>query len=152
MNNIQIGVAIIFISVFSWFFYYLQSLEQIGCECALDNKRIILMFCIATIIIGRIIAIFTEAPVPLEVIVSIVGVVFIVTTIQYISHLKKIKCECSESSARTAMIYYAWLVIILYVLILILLIPLVILYTKLIVDSMPNSNTTTRLPKRKVQS
>lgn len=128
-------VALLAIALFAWFFKYLKSLEENGCECALDNRRIVLMFCIVVIILGRIAAIFTKLPTGLELVVGLFGLTFIVTTIWYVSYLRKVKCECSENSARTVMEYYSWIVILLIPITIILIAPLV---SMLVMYSMTN--------------
>jgi hypothetical protein len=121
-------VALLVVGLFAWFYNYLKSLEEIGCECALDNRRVVLMFCIIAIIIGRIVAIFTKLPSSIELLFGVVGIVFFITTIWYVSHLRKVKCECSESSARTVMEYYSWIVMLLVPILIILLLPLLSMY------------------------
>jgi hypothetical protein len=130
MNYVLTVVAVLVAILFAWFFHYLKSLEDNGCECALDNRRIVLMVCSAIIVLGRIAIIFTKLPTPIEIGLSFVATVFVVTTIYYVSYLRKIKCECSESSARTTMFYYAWITVILYILILVLLIPVLLIFAK----------------------
>jgi hypothetical protein len=121
-------IALLVVAMFAWFYNYLKSLEEIGCECALDNRRVVLMFCIIVIIIGRIAAIFTQLPHSIEVVFGVVGLVFFITTIWYISYLRKVKCECSESSARTVMQYYSWTMMLLIPILILLIAPLLSMY------------------------
>ncbi len=137
-------IAVLAIILFSWFFQYLKSLEDNGCKCALDNRRVVLMVCIVVIILGRVIAIFTKLPAFAEMVLGVVSLVFLVVSIWYASYLRKVKCECSESSARTVMEYYSWTMLILIPIMLVLIVPLMSMY---IVYSVSKQLPSTKTPK-----
>jgi hypothetical protein len=142
-------IALIIIYLFSWFFQYLKSLEDNGCECALDNRRIVLMACIVLIILGRIIAIFTKLPEFAEIALGVVSLTFLVVTIWYASYLRKIKCECSESSARTVMEYYSWTLLLLIPIMIVLIAPLISMYIVYSVAKTVQPTTTQRVRARR---
>lgn len=142
-------VALLVVALFAWFYKYLKSLEESGCKCALDHRRVVLMFCIVVIIIGRITAIFTQLPHYAEVVFGVVGLVFFITTIWYVSYLRKVKCECSDSSARTVMEYYSWIVMLLIPILIILVMPLLSMYVMYRITKEANNHVPTpRLGKR----
>jgi hypothetical protein len=128
MNPIFSVLALVVVVLFAWFFHYLKSLEEHGCECALDNRRVVLMVCVGIIIVSRLAAIFTKIPPVVEMILAVVSLTFLVVTIWYVSYLRKVKCECSVSSARTAMEYYAWIMLLLIPITLLLIMPLLTIF------------------------
>lgn len=149
MSVLPIIFAVLAIILFSWFFQYLKSLEDNGCECALDNRRIVLMACIIFIILGRIIAIFTKLPPFAEMVLGIVSLTFLVVTIWYVSYLRKVKCECSESSTRTVMEYYSWTLLILIPIMIVLIAPLISMYIVYSVAKTLPPTTTQRVRARR---
>lgn len=91
--------------------HYVVRLERIGCDCAIDFRRIYIQwFTLALIIIGVInIALrLTGGDVGLAVLSMVLSPIMFVATllyviyvIQYINRLRKEKCTCSEGMARS---------------------------------------------------
>jgi hypothetical protein len=152
MNFILAVVALLVSVFFAWFFHYLKSLEEHGCECALDNRRVVLMVCVAVIIVSRLVAIFTKFPQYVELLLGVVSLTFLIVTIWYVSYLRKVKCQCSESLARTAMEYYAWTMLLLIPIALLLIAPLLSIYIAQIVSKkISNSSNSSRMSRRRVK-
>ncbi len=94
--------------------YYLKRLDTIKCNCALNFKRnYILGFTSLSILLSMSNFLFKNYKIFFNlmliiyipwVIASITNVIF---TIQYVTELKKNKCECSESVYREIMFIFA---------------------------------------------
>lgn len=107
MLTISIFLAILII-------YYLKRLDTIKCNCALNFKRnYILGFTSLSLLLAISKLLFKEYKIFVKIllfiyipwiIATITNVIF---TIQYVSELKKNKCECSESVYREIMFILA---------------------------------------------
>lgn len=117
-------ISLIVVALFSWFYYYLDKLEKIGCKCALNNTRTLLMVSIGLIVVLRLVDAFIPLPSLPQLILSASSVAFVVLAFVYIKHLKTEKCKCSETSTRKIMEIYIWTVVIVWVLALILLLAI----------------------------
>lgn len=94
--------------------YYLKYLNNIGCICALNDKRIYILWYTCVIILFNIFAItpyynlkfFTDYKYITYLLImgSILNVIF---TMQYVEELKKNNCECSQSIVRDIMFILA---------------------------------------------
>jgi len=94
--------------------YYLKYLNNIGCICALNDKRIYILWYTCVIILFNIFAItpyynlkfFTDYKYITYLLImgSILNVIF---TMQYVEELKKNNCECSKSIIRDIMFILA---------------------------------------------
>lgn len=98
------------LAFFVWFLVYLTKLEKIGCECALTWKRKFIMayfFFALTINIVLLVIPGLGTSLILSGLVVVFAFAFLIVTIQYVTELKRKKCECSEDFARTVLFYYA---------------------------------------------
>lgn len=111
ISNVTLTISI-FLAIL--IIYYLKRLETIKCNCALNFKRnYILGFTSLSLLLSISNLLFRDYKhfvnfklfiyVP-WVIASIMNVIY---TIQYVSELKQIKCECSESVYREIMFILA---------------------------------------------
>jgi len=89
--------------------YYLYSLEQKGCECAMDFRRVYIMVFTAIFIVYSI-TLHIFAPKILinniQYILPVIlvgGIINVIYTLKYVAKLKATKCECSESTYRDIM-------------------------------------------------
>lgn len=101
-----------FISIvlFAYIITYLRKLETIGCKCALDWKRnLILFFAFYTIITLTIdivllatnhppLILFVNLLAPIHILLSII---FVIVTLKYTHQLKQSNCNCSEDIGRS---------------------------------------------------
>lgn len=116
MEIVRAVLSLVVVAVFSWFYYYLDKLEKIGCECALTNTRTLLMVCIGAIIVLRLVDAFIPLPTLPQLLLSFVSVAFVFLAFTYVKRLKDEKCKCSENSARKAIDVYVWIVITIWIL------------------------------------
>jgi|UniRef100_A0A6C0DFQ8 hypothetical protein len=88
---------------------YLYSLEQKGCECAMDYRRVYIMaftavFLVYSLLLNwiapKIIINYIHYILPVMMVGGIVNVIF---TLQYVAKLKVTECKCSESVYRDIM-------------------------------------------------
>jgi hypothetical protein len=103
MLTISIFLAILII-------YYLKRLETIKCDCALNFKRnYILAFTSLSLLLSISNFLFKGYKIYIKILLLIyipliiASITNIIFTIQYVSELKKTKCECSESVTREIM-------------------------------------------------
>jgi hypothetical protein len=118
MTAVQIASLFLGVALQLGILNYLIRLERIGCACAMDWRR---TYMIAYMIMTILIGIFTMAsgmkpPVALAMALPILGLFYIVFVLQYVSRLKKEKCECSESVFRDVMEILAYLYVLLMLL------------------------------------
>jgi hypothetical protein len=95
-------------------------LEKTGCECALSWRRNYIMIFIVIAILHKFVNLMYPSvrnTASIQIIMAIMTLLFIIFTLQYIHHLKKVKCECSEDSARRALEIYAWVMVVMQVLV-----------------------------------
>jgi hypothetical protein len=89
--------------------YYLYSLEQKGCECAMDFRRIYIMAFTAIFVVYSItLNIFAPKILINNIqyilpVILVGGIINVIYTLQYVAKLKATKCECSESTYRDIM-------------------------------------------------
>jgi hypothetical protein len=89
--------------------YYLYSLEQKGCECAMDFRRVYIMVFTAIFLVYSITLHWFAPKILLNYIpyilpvVLVGGIVNVVYTLQYVAKLKATNCKCSESVYRDVM-------------------------------------------------
>lgn len=94
--------------------YYLNNLQTIGCECAMNNKRTFIFgYAIFSLLFG-VPQLFTKdltnylAKYPVAALgVLVLAISNIVVTLLYIEEIKKANCKCSESVFRDMMYYLA---------------------------------------------
>jgi hypothetical protein len=111
ISNVTLTISI-FLAIL--IIYYLKRLETINCNCALNFKRnYILGFTSLSLLLAISKLLFKEYKIFVKIllfiyipwiIATITNVIF---TIQYVSELKKNKCECSESVYREIMFILA---------------------------------------------
>lgn len=119
-------LSLIVVVLFSWFFYYLNKLEKIGCACALNKTRILLMVSIGVIVVLRLVDALFPLPNLAQLLVTFASLAFVILAFVYIRRLKNEKCKCSETTARNVMEIYLWLVVGIWILAAILLLVAVI--------------------------
>lgn len=103
------------IGLYIAFLIYLDKLEKVGCECALNWRRKFI-FAFIVVALAWTVASIVTMPVDnmyLAIFLALFRIAFIVIAIQYINQLKKDKCECSQELTRDVMYYYAWISVIL---------------------------------------
>lgn len=103
------------IGLYIAFLIYLDKLEKVGCECALNWRR---KFILAFIVVALAWTVASLVTTPFNNMYLVMGLAFfrlafIVVAIQYVNKLKKDKCECSQEWTRDVMYYYAWIGVIL---------------------------------------
>jgi hypothetical protein len=111
MFAVLAAVTMIVIALYGWFLHYLLKLEKTGCECALSWRRDYIMIFIVIAIVHKLIYLLYPSirrMMPIQLLMAVLTVLFIIFTLQYIHHLKKVKCECSQDSARQVLEIYAW--------------------------------------------
>lgn len=113
--NAIFGIALIVLNIFV--LIYLDNLEKIGCECAKDwRKTYIYIYLIVSLTYGFLLAIlygFTKTSKSAKAVsimeniimiatgvMSIAGLLYIIFSLQYIHHLKDIKCKCAKHLTR----------------------------------------------------
>lgn len=104
------GLTLILAAMFIWFLVYLLKLEKTGCKCALTWRRQFIIVYIIVVLTYNVFLIGYPKlgqHVVVMLTMTIMLLMFIVFTLQYITELKRTKCECSEDSARTVLQYYA---------------------------------------------
>lgn len=112
MMVVMILVAIALqVSILMW----IRKLERTGCECSKDWRRnYIAFYCVLGVVLGivAIVGILTHNEWLLQAgssVKLILGFLFVVFGLQYVSRLKKEKCECSEDLRRE--ILFIWNII-----------------------------------------
>ena len=95
--------AIINIIFMAYILTFLFKLEQTGCECASDWRRVyIIIYCVYKIAFSLLQYLsFTTVMLMLGPINFALDLLFIVFTFQYVHRLKREKCSCSEDLGRT---------------------------------------------------
>uniref|UniRef100_A0A6C0JLT4 Uncharacterized protein n=1 Tax=viral metagenome TaxID=1070528 RepID=A0A6C0JLT4_9ZZZZ len=111
LSNLMLSISI-FLAIL--IIYYLKRLETIKCDCALNFKRkYILGFTSLSLLLSISNFLFKGYKIYIKfllliyvpwIIATITNVIY---TIQYVSELKKTKCECSESVYREIMFILA---------------------------------------------
>jgi hypothetical protein len=120
MYAVLLFLTVAIITLYGWFLHYLLRLEKTGCECALSWRRNYIMIFIVIAILHKFVNLMYPSvrnTASIQIIMAIMTLLFIIFTLQYIHHLKKVKCECSEDSARRALEIYAWVMVVMQVLV-----------------------------------
>ena len=112
--TITILTLLIGMSLQACIIYYLNNLQTIGCECAMNSKRtFIFAYTIFSLLFG-VPQLFTDkvtkylAKYPAAIFgLSVLMISNIVITLLYIEDIKKANCKCSESVFRDMMYYLA---------------------------------------------
>jgi hypothetical protein len=134
-----------------WFLMFLIKLESTGCECALSWRRSFIMFAISLTILLNIIKLAFKSWMELPIfqylfpVILTIHILFVTFAIQYIRHLKQVKCDCSKDNARDVLEIYAWIQVILFVFIAVQLIYLATILRKI---SLNNTKSTKKISKR----
>lgn len=133
MSIASIVVSIIYAT---YIHHYVVRLERIGCDCAMDYRRVYIQWYTFALIIFGIINIALRCiggdaglaviSVILSPVILVATVIYICFVIQYVNRLRREKCHCSEGMTRAIL----YLVTIIYV-ILACLISLIALYSVL---------------------
>lgn len=101
--------AIFFVVIQLLIINYLYQLEKIGCKCAMDWRRSFILFFLVLAIVNLLVTSFlTHEQIPwVQTLITVLGIINVVVTLQYVQKLKTQKCECSQSFYREIMIYVA---------------------------------------------
>jgi len=102
--------SILYILTYNW----ITHMEKIGCECAMtwqkDFIKYYIIFIVTYNIASAIYLIFIRDNIKIafsvKLFILILDIFFIITTIMYISELKKQKCECSSNIIREVTLIY----------------------------------------------
>jgi len=94
--------------------YYLNNLQKIGCECAINSKRNFIfgytifniLFAVPQLFTDKIIKFLVKYPIAIFALFAS-ALSNIVITLLYIEEIKKANCKCSESVFREMMYYLA---------------------------------------------
>ena len=92
--------------------YYLNNLQKIGCDCALNNKRNFIfgytifniLFAVPQLFTDKITKFLVKYPIAVFGLFAL-ALSNIVITLLYIEEIKKANCKCSESVFRDMMYY-----------------------------------------------
>lgn len=108
-NIVLLLFAIFFVVIQLLIINYLYKLETTGCKCALDWRRNFIMFFLVIAIVNLLVTSFlTHEQIPfIQTLVTVLGLVNVIVTLQYVNKLKIEKCECSKSIYREIMMYVA---------------------------------------------
>lgn len=124
-DGIMMIFSVLFIVLQLLLINYLLRLERIGCACAMDWRRHFMIFYMILLLVHIFLMAFvSEKTVPLvQTTFTVLGIVNVIVTLQYIARLKREKCECSESFYRdvimlvaylNAFLYFFMLIVVLY--------------------------------------
>jgi hypothetical protein len=113
IKSVLIFIMLLTIGLYSYMLNYIFKLESTGCECAKDWRRdyiqyylmllivyVVVQICVLTM--GDLAAVI-RMNMHLTAIMLVLGILFVVFTLQYVHRLKKIKCKCSEDTARNVL-------------------------------------------------
>lgn len=115
-KGIGLIIAVVFLIIQVLIIHYLLRLEKIGCKCAMDWRRsYIIFFMFFSILYTLSIFFINRDALPiLQMLMTVLGLMNVVFTLQYVHKLKKEKCECSASIYREVMMVVAIFNAILY--------------------------------------
>jgi hypothetical protein len=89
------------IALFGYIISFILKLEQTGCKCSKDWRRdYILFYCIYTIATLATQLLYPATMKYLAPVSMILGLLFIIFTLQYVHELKEKKCLCSDNTGR----------------------------------------------------
>lgn len=111
---LDVLLSIILIAINIYILVYLVRLERMGCQCAMDFRRVyVIAYLIASIVYAALVTgafvASTRWSLPewvtisgnvLSLVMLIAGILYIVFGIQYINRLREEKCACSNAVAR----------------------------------------------------
>ena len=105
------------IALYIAFLVYLFKLEKIGCDCALNWRRNymigFMIFALTSNFLSMVVP-GIKFNIVLISLSTILSLMFLVVSVQYVQKLKKDKCECSKDLTREIMYYYAWVMLVLF--------------------------------------
>lgn len=107
------------IALYIIFLVYLFKLEKIGCKCALNWRRnYMIIFLIFALTSNFISLVIPEIKLDILLILasSVLSLMFVIISIQYVQKVKADKCDCSKDLTREIMYYYSWIMLILFIL------------------------------------
>lgn len=121
--GVIVGIFLLIIQIL--IIHYLFRLEKIGCKCAMDWRRSYIIFFLFFSILYAVSVLFIDRnTIPVvQTLMTVLGLLNVVLTLQYVHKLKKEKCECSESIYReimsvvaifNAILYSSLLIILIY--------------------------------------
>lgn len=99
------AIALAFIVLQLLILKYLFDLEKIGCACAMDWRRSYAMFYLVVSVVLSLVFMFVNRRdfMGLRLIMGAMGILYVISVLQYVYRLKKEKCECSQSAYREIM-------------------------------------------------
>jgi len=113
-DTITIVSLLIGTSLQACILYYLNNLQTIGCECAMNSKRNFIfgytifniLFGVTNLFTDKVTKFLTKYPAAIFGLFVLI-ISNIVVTLLYIEDIKKANCKCSESVFRDMMYYLA---------------------------------------------
>ena len=113
-HTISIVTLLIGMSLQACIIYYLNNLQTIGCECAMNSKRNFIfgytifniLFGVTNLFTDKVTKFLTKYPAAIFGL-SVLMITNIIVTLLYIEDIKKANCKCSESVFRDMMYYLA---------------------------------------------
>lgn len=107
------------IALYIVFLVYLFKLEKIGCKCALNWRRNYMITFLIFALTSNFLSMFIPA-IKLNILLilasSVLSLMFVIISIQYVQKVKADKCDCSEHLTREIMYYYSWIMLVLFIL------------------------------------
>jgi hypothetical protein len=102
LTFVTLALALFYVLFAAWLLVYLYRLESIGCACAKDQRRwMIIWWLILSSILNVLLTTVQGIPRYLSLVVMIpLQGIFAVVIIQYVRKLKKDKCDCSAGLER----------------------------------------------------
>lgn len=102
--------SILYMLTYNW----ITHMEKIGCECAMnwrkDFIKYYIIFIISYNIISALYLIFIRDNIKIafsvKLLILIIDIFFLITTITYVTELRKQKCECSTNIIREVTLVY----------------------------------------------
>jgi hypothetical protein len=115
MNTVVFILGLVQLGFLSIIAYYLHQLKKVACECALTKPYQVLYHTIWVLIGVRVFLLAVELNandmkrtlMPLIVFISLINLVFFITSIYFIIYLYKINCECSKNAFQLIYLIYA---------------------------------------------
>jgi hypothetical protein len=107
------------IALYVIFLVYLFKLEKIGCKCALNWRRNYMIIFLIFALTSNFLSMFIPA-IKLNILLilasSVLSLMFVIISIQYVQKVKADKCDCSEHLTREIMYCYSWIMLVLFIL------------------------------------
>lgn len=108
IQYLKIAVLGLQIALWAYFLNYFDDLKDRDCKCGLTTRRTILQVCLGITIAGLVIMILDSTSAftlpmaiatGLGVVLMITSIVFIITTWQFTARMRRIDCDCAQTTA-----------------------------------------------------